>query len=289
MVYMAVLTSELPRPSLNDSRLQPWNIHQIVAHTADAQPGEIGNAYSLEDVPSTCCSLLQCSHQTYSELSDAIARAKARNQMPLKLDCLVEDERIIYVTWVSFPLVRTHIERSLWGHSKISTFFHQLQVDVRLTGNRSRKWTGPGIFSRSPGRIAWGICAALKRILDNGPNFSAHRKSSTTLRIDELVLNVITPSVPPEKLLPEDFDPLDTEDGLVHPKTVARELNAVWNYIWAASYGVASTHRLLIERIGSVRVCIDGETWRTRELQLELKRGQDERKRIALRGWYSDD
>ncbi|OCL09294.1 hypothetical protein AOQ84DRAFT_363416 [Glonium stellatum] len=286
MIYMAVLTSEVPRPSLSDNRLRPENIHQIGYHVADAQPGEFGNAYTLDESPSTCASLLCSSRQVNKELGEAINRAKSRGQMPLKMDCLVLDERIIYVTWISFPLVRTHIERPWFKPPKLSTNFHQLQVDVRLTGTRKRKWTDPFITSKPPGRIAWGVCAALKRILDNGPEFSARQRASRTYMIDELILNVITPSgVPPEGFLPEDYQAHDLRDGLVHPKSVARELNEVWNYIWAPGFDPLRSHYWpLIERIGIVRVCIDSETWRTRELQLELKRGQDERRRIALRG-----
>lgn len=286
IIYMAVLTAEVPRPSLSSNRLRPWNAHKIAAHAANAQPGEFGNTYSLDELPSTCTSLLCSSHQVNEELSEAISRAKSRGQMPLKIDCLVEDERIIYVTWISFPLARTHIERPWFKSPKWSTNLHQLRVDVRLTGTRKRKWADPLITSKPPGRIAWGVCAALKRILDYGPDFSAQRKASRTYIIDELVLNVITPSkIPPEGFLPEDYQAQDLKDGLVHPKSVARELNEVWNYIWAPGFDPLRNHYWpLIERIGIVRVCIDGEMWRTRELQLELKRGQDERRRIALRG-----
>jgi len=126
----------------------------------------------------------------------------------------------------------------------------------------------------------------LKRILDNGPDFSGLHRSPRTYMVDELVLNVVTPSgVPPEGFLPEDYHAQELRDGLVHPKSVARELNEVWNYIWAPGFDPLRNHYWpLIERIEIVRVCIDGETWRTRKLRLELKRGQDERRKIALRG-----
>ncbi|KAF2489144.1 hypothetical protein BU16DRAFT_586294 [Lophium mytilinum] len=283
MIYYAALTNELPRPSVSDDRLQMWKVHEVTTHSE--QPGEVGNSYTLDGVPDTCSTFLRCNHQMREEMGHVITRAKSRREMPLKLDCLVEDERNIYVTWLSFPLVRTHVERPRFWKPTTYTHLHHLQVDVRLTGNRKRKWASPWIIGKPPGRIAWGICAALKRIIEYGPDFSSDKKSSRTFMVDELVLNVVTPSeVPRDGFLPEDMDASQIEDGLVHPKAVLRELNAVWNYIWAPRHEVAAAHWLLIERIGRVRVCMDGETWRTRELQLELKRGQDERRRIALRG-----
>jgi hypothetical protein len=207
--------------------------------------------------------------------------------MPAVLDCLVEDERVMHVTWLNFPMVETRVERPRARFWKVSTAtrLRCLQVDVRLTGNRKRKWASPVIVGKPPGRIAWGVCAALKRVIEFGPDFGREGKVGRVWMVDEVVLNVVTPGdVPPEGFLDEDLDGGQIEDGVVHPKSVARELNAVWNYIWAPSHEVAAAHWLLIERIGRVRVCLDGETWRTRELREEWKRGQDERRRIAMRG-----
>jgi hypothetical protein len=105
--------------------------------------------------------------------------------------------------------------------------------------------------------------------------------------VDELVLNIVTPpDVPKGKYLEEDFPTDELRDGLVHPRTVAKELVDVWNRIWAADDYKGSFYQILLERIKRVRICINEETWRVRELRLELERGQAERRRIAARvGW----
>ena len=160
----------------------------------------------------------------------------------------------------------------------------QLWVDVRLFGDRSGKWfrsTSP------PDRTSWALCAVLKRILEKGPDFTRMEDSTNSVTVEEVVFNVVSPpNVPKERYLPEEF-PLDgVKDGLVHPKTVAKELVDVWNKIWSGDEYKGVYYQVLLERIQRVRVCIDEETFRTRELRLELERGQAERRRIAARvGW----
>jgi hypothetical protein len=105
--------------------------------------------------------------------------------------------------------------------------------------------------------------------------------------VDELVLNVIKPAdVPEDRYLPEYLGLEERGDGIVHPRTVARQLIDMFHRIWAGE-GEGRHYQILLERIKRVRVCLEGETWRVRELRLELERGQAERRRIAARlGYY---
>ena len=239
-------------------------------------------------------------------MGKAICLAQQKEQISARLDCIAEDESFHYFSWLRIPLLKTAWElkeaRSgimpVWADWMVenilskrysacwlaSTMIHQLWIDIRLFGNRSGKWarnTSP------PDRTSWAICAALKRILERGPDFSNSTDSGHLTMVDELVLNVVTPPIVPiGKFLDEDFPTDRVSDGTVHPRTVAKELVEVWNKIWAANDYKGSFYQVLLERIKKVRICIDEETWRIRELKAELLRGQAERRRIAARvGW----
>ncbi|KAF2260727.1 hypothetical protein CC78DRAFT_386782 [Lojkania enalia] len=312
MIYLAVITAECPRPTLGDAQ---WLFRfRRVFEPESIRWGEYGCAYSQEQRPETCANLLQCNRQIHQELTEAIQFAKTRGCGSVRLDCIAEDESFHYFTWLSIPLVTTSINMD-GGKSKAipewvdrilekyltcphrllnsgclgcrstSTLIHQLWVDVRLFGDRSGKWSRN---SSPPERTSWAICAALKRLFDQGPDFSRMTGTRNTTLVDELVLNVVAPpNVPEEKYLAEDFPTDGVRDGMVHPRTVARELVDVWNKIWSADDFKSSFYQSLLERIKRVRVCVNDETWRIRELRLELERGQAERRRIAARGvWY---
>ena len=169
------------------------------------------------------------------------------------------------------------------------TRLSRLWIDVRIAGDRSAKWLRN---TTSPDRTSWAICAALKRLLANGPDLSNPDSQYTpsaavqrgTITVDELVLNVIPPpGIAPSQYLDEDFPPNATGAGAVHPRSVARELVDMWNKIWRGESYKATLYQLLLERIERVMVCVDGEVWRVRELKLELERGRAEGRRLAAR------
>ncbi|KAF2019339.1 hypothetical protein BU24DRAFT_418945 [Aaosphaeria arxii CBS 175.79] len=311
LIYMAILTAERPRPTLGEAQWL-FKFRRIFEPSSHIN-GEYGCAYALEDVPPTCASFLCCNRQVQAEMNEAIEMARRKQQLAARLDCIAEDESSHYFTWLKVPLVQTTVgepegktsiglewadrimERYLHcPHRVLSNLCHscrassttipQLHIDIRIYGDRSGKW----FRNTTPAdRTSWAICAALKRIFEKGPDFSNVRERGCTIALGELVLNVVTPpNVPKEKYLDEDF-PLDgVKDGLVHPKTVAKELVDVWNKIWSGDEYKGSFYQMLLQRITTVRVCVDGETYRVRELRLELERGQAERRRIAARvGW----
>lgn len=302
---MEVLLWERPRPTLGEAH---WLFRfRRIFEPQSSLHGEYGCAYSLEAPPTTCANFLCCNRQIHQEMLEAIDRAKCSDRLAVKLDCIAEDESFHYLTWLGCPLVKTRYERRGWmeGMRRLprsgwmgnlygglmkgwtwrtsTTRIHTLWIDIRLVGDRSAKW----LRNSSPAdRTSWAICAALKRIFDHGPNFSNLKEvGSMNTTVDELVLNVVPPSnVPASKYLDEDF-PIDgTGIGLVHPRTVAKELIEVWQRIWAGDQFKGAFYQVLLEKISRVSVCIDGECWKTRQLRRELERGQKERTRIAARG-----
>jgi hypothetical protein len=308
MIYMTIVTAERPRPSLGEAQ---WLFRfRRVFEPQSNHRGEYGCAYSLEQPPTTCANFLSCNRQIYEEMKEAIRLASKKEMLSVKLDCIAEDESFHYFTWLGIPLVRTTI-RMNEGRSRImpgwadrimeryltcphrvlssgcfschssSTLIRQLWVDVRLVGDRSGKWFRN---SNPPDRTSWAVCAALKRILEKGPDFGNMKETGNATTVDELVLNVVTPpGHPKNQYLDEELPTDEFKDGLVHPRTVAKELVDVWYKIWSGDNFKASFYQILIERIKRVRVCVNDETWKVRELRLELERGQAERRRIAAR------
>jgi hypothetical protein len=265
------------------------------------QRGEYGCAYSAKPIPSTCAKFMICNRQIHEEMTQALARARRRGVLAARLDCVASDESLHAFSWRSMPLVKTmgctpkgrvrvmldwaggligrHVKQASCGN-RVTTI-EKLWIDIRLFGSRSAKW---GLNTSPPDRTSWAVCAALKHVFEQDGLLSPARRAGGEIAVDELTLNVVSPARPRQEYLDETF-PLDgTSEGIVHPYTVARELVEVWHKIWVGEEFKGVYHHMLLERIGRVRVCVDGATWRERELKGELERGQAERRRIAARG-----
>ncbi|KAF9694134.1 hypothetical protein EKO04_007955 [Ascochyta lentis] len=313
MIYMSVIAWSLPRPHRVDTQNHNW---RRVVGPDSIQSGEYGCSYSTDTIPGTCANLLACSRQVNLELTEAIERAKRKGLLVAKLNCIADNESMHAFSWLSLPIVtnkpcereekyglfptwadkilttpqrmlKLGSRRSTPGLSNSTTTLDNLWIDIRIHGNRTAKWESNQC---PPDRTSWAICAALKRLFDGDTLMRPIKAtptpspSSKNIIIDELVLNVVSPWEPKTTWLPEDY-PLDIATyGVVHPRTVAKELLDMWNTIWT-SEGFKGTHyHLLLERIKRVKICVDGKIWRVRELGMELERGQAERKRIAMRG-----
>jgi hypothetical protein len=104
--------------------------------------------------------------------------------------------------------------------------------------------------------------------------------------VDELVLNVVEPTTLPEGDVLSKYGQAGRRTYAQH---AAEELVNMWQKIWAADREREGAHyQRLLEKIKRVRISINDQTWRMRELRLELERGQAERRRIEHRlGFYS--
>lgn len=314
MIYMSVVTWSLPQPTRKDTEDHRW---RYVSEPRSVRTGEFGCSYSTDTIPGTCANLLACSRQVNHELTQVIERAKRKGLLVARLDCIAADESRHSFSWLSLPIVTNRKSGEYEGKvstlrswadsmlftpqrmlnfsnksptptsSALTTILENLWVDVRIYGNRTAKWSSNQC---PPERTSWAVCAALKRFFDGDKLMrpidasSAPGPSSKNLYIDELVLNVVSPDVSTKQWLGEDY-PLDVATyGVVHPRTVAKELLDMWNIIWTGEEFKGAHYHVLLERIKRVKICIDGEMWRVRELGRELARGQAERRRIALRG-----
>jgi hypothetical protein len=265
-------------------------------------------AYSIESLPPTFASFLCCNKQIFEEMNEAIRVVRREASMAAKLDCIAENESFHSFTWRSIPFVKTTLspseggERGLTGwmgkllrlpprgllHSgyltsrTYSTMLPRLWIDIRLVEDRADTWFR---IRNSPDRTAWAICAALRRLFQYGPNFSATTETVHTITVDELVLNVVPPLASPKHESPENAAAPESSTELDRAQRVAKEVLHVWNKIWRGD-DFSGAYQILLERITCVEIRVDGQVWRSRQLRLELERGQAERRRIAARGGW---
>jgi hypothetical protein len=301
LVYLEILLWERPLPTLGKAQ---WLFRfRRISSPQSSVTGEFGCAYAHSGTPRTCANFLCSNRQIYAEMGDAIKRVRRKGLLKVKLNCIAEDESFHYFTWIAAPLVRTvyapegdhssgWIGRVRWWFWPVAsvpravTRIERLWIDVRIVGDRSAKWLRN---TASPDRTSWAICAALKRLLGGGPDMSnaniPARIGTGTITIDELVLNIVPPpGISPSQYLDEEFPGNATGAGVVHPRSVAKELVDVWGKIWRGESWKATLYQVLLEKIERVMVCVDGEIWRVRELKVELERGRAERRRLSARG-----
>lgn len=311
MVYLAILTNEerMPDPRALLHTLAGWKPER------EKKP----YTWNPAPLPTTCANFLVSSRQIYEEMSDAISLATKQELTSAKLDCVVLRKKTHHFTWVRIPFVKTmQLEKSeevrswiktmvsrwrIWnwntpyayhgaanqGSSRFrtETQIHQLWMDIRLF-DRNPIWS-PSTPYLYP--TPWAICDALKHILTAGPDFSPTSSpyTTTSTSIDELVLNVSKWTHAPTtrattQTSSTTSDPPYGVWNAMHARTVADQLVDMWNSIWAG-HGDGK-YLVLLERVKKVRVCVEGETVKVREIRGELERGRAERKRSEARLGY---
>jgi hypothetical protein len=249
-----------------------------------------------------------------------IGRANQKRQLAACMDCL-EIDGTYYFTWLCMPFVTTkknslprkgNENKDMWLSKILSswaslflgtgTYHHaigkaekasayttsieQLWIDIRLFTPTETGGLPP------PDQTAWEICAVLKHIFEQGPD-PVHRSRKVTF-VDEVVLNLLPQGLlrdTSEASRPDGSNGMDY-DLYFKPESpnviIGHELVNVWNKIWTANdfntvdYQ-ARYYRMLLEKINKVRVCVDGKTFKTRELAVELERGRAEMRRIQRR------
>ncbi|KAF2271487.1 uncharacterized protein EI97DRAFT_267411 [Westerdykella ornata] len=306
MIYMALITAERPRPDFKRERWTPKS-HKLYSYcaTRPIRP------------PVNCAGMLQCSRQVHREMSEAIEEAKAKQLAALKLDYFIMDAETSIATWLRIPIVETKgrvgrrqekaegtpkwriripgstasaaenhdgcphaISRPRCVCGNSSTLLHQLWVDVRYARTLGHEDELDAVHCQ-----VWGICATLVDVLERGGNWSREAPSCNIAMIDELVLNVVSPRHLVNGIVQRSRGTQTTDSTREldsEAAWVARRVLGVWDTLWTSDAS-SKPFRLLLERIRRVRMCIDGETWRVRELQPELERGWAEQRRIAAR------
>ncbi|RYN60062.1 hypothetical protein AA0114_g1216 [Alternaria tenuissima] len=315
-IYTELLLSCRPSPSLkNTQSATGW------CRVREPEgPWENGCLIASQSTPPTCASFLACNRQINEELMQIIARANRKWGLAACMDC-VEIDGTHYFTWLSLPLVRTKKNKSprngdedrhVWLSGFLSswaslflgggTYHHvvgnvaktpayttsieQLRIDIRLFTPAKTGGLPPH------DQTAWEICAVLKHIFEQGPD-PIHRSRKVAF-IDEVVLNLLPACLlgnTSQTSSPDGSNDMD-HDIYFKPESpiviISHELVNIWQKIWTANdfntvdYQ-ARYYRMLLEKINRVRVCVDGKTFKTRELAVELERGRAEMRRIERR------
>jgi hypothetical protein len=303
MIYLEVLTS---------CRLPPTDTKEIFWYrSGESKPGLLADdfAYSPGKAPSTCARFLVCNRQIYTEMLQTIKRAQHKGLLAVRLDCIAKD-KMHYLTWLAVPLVKTirspqtsgsnglgrvvsnwavkvlaATDRVL-GSAIASSKYHsvttigQLWIDIRLFEPSS---TTPTVFEGPFDRTSWAICAVLENVLKHGPDIISRRDGWNDITIDEVIINVVPQFEPTahnhggESMAYIPVSRTTSAEHLLH------RLVNVWSKLWAGDEFKARYYRVLLEKIKKVRICLNGETFRIRELAVELERGQAERRRIDMR------
>ncbi|EUC30550.1 hypothetical protein COCCADRAFT_103646 [Bipolaris zeicola 26-R-13] len=199
--------------------------------------------------------------------------------------------------WMESDVKRGSSSTRLFSFTRSYADIERLWVDVRPVGSTISNGSGSAAAAAAATHgemTSWAICAALKHMFDNGPD--KMRSNRRIDCVDEVILNVVPRA---RTALGSQWGDESDGDTLViadssssspsdeaETERLRNELVDVWDKIWGATDGRdmrARLYRTLLERIKRVRICVDGVTFRTRGLAVELERGRAEMRRIQMR------
>lgn len=134
--------------------------------------------------------------------------------------------------------------------------------------------TQPALWRRAPGYSPpinnYSLCKAHTYANVLAVNRQLHgemEKQKKEVVMEEVVLDVVSTAPP-----------------CCRPREMAKHLLAQWSRLWGSDTAIEACHYgILLERIGTVRVCTDGVECGRRLLRGELERGRGELRRIARR------
>ena len=148
-------------------------------------------------------------------------------------------------TWLLIPTVSTEID--------------VVHVDFRLFGDRQGAVTALAGGDGGPGLMIWSLLSLLYRFLDCGPDLLSRSKIGRKVMVGAMVLNVVSPEGPAERLIPKECTLSTRRHGLVHPESIVRELEAEVGILLERSDWTARYADVVYEQIRQFRVARDGE------------------------------
>ncbi|KAL8928228.1 MAG: hypothetical protein Q9208_001938 [Pyrenodesmia sp. 3 TL-2023] len=207
---------------------------------------EICNRYPAEDMESTGTSLQLTCRQVRDEVQEAVLRLQKSKSLPYTLDLMMLDETTLYPTWLAFPALVDEIPR--------------LEVDFRLFGDVEGKQSAMRGGCGGPPMLIWSLFKLMERFLLRGPDFLAPHEPTRYQRMEELAVNVVTPSPPPPNGYSDRSTPLysDKRKGLVHPERMMSFLIHEMDLLLRRSRYTASYARLVFERVKRMTFSLDG-------------------------------
>ncbi|KAH7419016.1 hypothetical protein BKA64DRAFT_2082 [Cadophora sp. MPI-SDFR-AT-0126] len=221
------------------------------------------NRYSESPVRINSRSLLYLNHQVHAEMTEAISRLRASDGLYYLLDCIIENEYVLWPTWLHVPAVSSKVDI--------------VETQIRACGDWSERWrsgwrAGCGGYAH----VIWSLLELLQRFLVRGPDFLSQPKESGP-KIGVLVLNIITPEEPENGFLPVESH-IGSGDGrkhgLIHPESMALMLtDHTDTLLQYACGGVSELKRKkysvmkLVDYIDRIEIRVDGNERKSWELK----------------------
>ncbi|USP73468.1 hypothetical protein yc1106_00742 [Curvularia clavata] len=320
MIYKEILMPSERLPSRQDTQsASKWYLisqpHQTIAGSRIF--------ISSREVPSTCANILASNRQINEEMTQIVERARETGQLATRMDCFVQSNAhyftwlalpcvkptkpgaleqqeegkqswmsMIIDSWSWIASVFSGTAYTAKGNSRGKLFSTSLDPSYATI---ERLWMDIRSCESSASHVeesqtSWAVCAALKHLFDNGPDMT--RRNRRVDCVDEVILNIVPlPDGASSSYPGHESD----EDTLFVPEShetatnlLRNELVEVWDKIWSSTDAngndiKAMLYRTLLGKIKRVRICVDGVTFRTRGLAVELERGRAEMRRIQMR------
>jgi len=184
------------------------------------------------------------------------------------LDCIIENEYVLYPTWLHVPAVSAKID--------------VVETRIRAFGDwTDRCQSGWRVGYGGYYHVIWSLLELLQRFLVRGPDFLSQPKTPG-LRIRMLVLNIVTPEEPENGFLPVEShisSGRGRDHGLIHPESMALMLADHTDILLRYAYGgVSELERTrykimkLVEYIDRIAVHVDGnerKSWKLEAVRAE--------------------
>lgn len=284
-IYELVLTSSISPPK---SPLASGHRTRLKSLGYEMLDDERTTLFPKRATPRPGSALLRICHQTRSEVKSLARRMKSRSpekaeEIKYLLDIMVVEERFLYPTWLNLSTRNLSTEVPL---------INEVWVNMRVIGefDSSKGKSGWRDANAWPPSLIWGLFNILNRFFKYGPSFRSESQSDDidqagqvlsgieVLRMEELVLNVVTPTeaemegrsyVGRQKLTHPPGNTLRGREvsfeGVMRPETMAEHLRLDIQLLfnrnshagrYAESYGV-------YQKLGRVRLCLDGKEIKT--------------------------
>ncbi|KAH6662116.1 hypothetical protein B0J14DRAFT_310377 [Halenospora varia] len=188
-----------------------------------------------------------------------------------QLDILIVEGSELWPTWVSVPALTNQVD-------KVCTTFR-----IDHTGELSYKLFTLGCGG--PPMIVWSLLSLLDRFLRVGPVVNPVYKASGDISVNILEIDVQTPNIPESLFIPDEqyhdnmlsfsrsrrARTLPEPRRVIHSATFMGIIKYYLEYLLYMNHEAADFGPVLYERIGTLRLTIDGEFHCEWDMAEELK------------------
>lgn len=195
-------------------------------------------------------SLLLLNRQLHKETLETIQRLPSKHSYVL--DVIIAEESKLWPTWLYAPVLTTRVD--------------QVYAAIRTIGCHKK---GFGLFEGGgPYVITYAFWNLVNRFLKVGPVGRRTKKDDKRISLKELIVDIHTPDVPANKILPrmhsdsfaaQIYRKENGPDFLRHPEYILNYVISDFGSILAMSSHSAPYGALVYERVGSIKVLMDGE------------------------------